>query len=106
MFTFQETKTAQSMRRKAVTMKLKMFSIRDAKAEIFHSPYFNKSHGEAERNFAELVKDEKSMIHKYPQDFDLYFLGEYDDQTGKMEALDTPQHVAKAVTVQTTNPVT
>ena len=45
-------------------MELKVFSIRDSKGEIYLQPFFNKSHGEAERNFRELVKDEKSMVTK------------------------------------------
>lgn len=78
-------------------MILKAFTIRDSKAEVFNTPFFQKTHGEAERAFRELVKDEKSMVSKYPDDYDLYHLGEYDDQTGKIIALDTPQHMIKAV---------
>lgn len=74
-----------------------MFSIRDAKGEIFHPPFFKKTHGEAERDFAQLVRDEKSMAFKFPEDFDLYYVGTYDDSTGKIEPMDTPQHLHKAV---------
>lgn len=82
-------------------MQLKMYSIRDQKAEIFNIPFFKKTHGEAERDFTELVRDEKSMPAKYPEDYDLYFVGTYDDQTGVTDSLDTPQHMAKAVTFKT-----
>lgn len=81
-------------------MQLKIFSIRDSKGEIYNQPFFQKTHGEAERNFRELVKDEKSMIHKYPDDFDLYYLGQFDDQSGVLETLDTPQHVTKAINLK------
>lgn len=77
-------------------MQLKMFAIRDSKAEFYNQPFFQKTHGEAERNFRALTKDDKSMIAKYPEDYDLYYLGEYDDQTGTMSPLVTPQHVLKA----------
>lgn len=80
-------------------MKLKMYSLRDAKADIFHPPFYKKTHGEAERDFTELTRDEKSMISKYPEDYDLFYCGEYDDQTGLVESLKTPQHIAKAITV-------
>lgn len=79
------------------TMTKKMFSIRDQKTEVFNTPFFNHTHGEAERNFRSLVNDDKSMIHNNPEDFDLYYLGEYDDNTGKFEPVDTPQHLIKAV---------
>lgn len=75
----------------------KMFSIRDSKGEIFHPPFFKNTHGEAERDFKQLSKDDKSMVSKYPEDFDLYYIGEYDTKTGKMNPVETPQHIIKAV---------
>lgn len=81
-------------------MELKVFSIRDSKAEIYNQPFFNKSHGEAERNFQMLIADEKSMVSKYPEDFDLYFIGTYDDESGKLDPLPTPQHVVKGIALK------
>lgn len=74
----------------------KIYAIRDSKAECFHNPFYQSTHGEAERAFRTAVADEKTTLNQYPEDFDLYYLGEYDDNTGKMMALDTPQHVIKA----------
>lgn len=76
---------------------MKLYSIRDSKASAFNLPFFNKTHGEAERNFRELVNDEKSFPSKYPEDFDLYCLGSFDEHTGLLSPLDTPQHIAKAI---------
>lgn len=81
-------------------MQLQVFSIRDQKAAAFGMPFFQKTKGEAIRNFQELSKDEKSLVAKYPEDFDLYHVGVYDDQTGLVKSLDTPQHVIKAVEVK------
>lgn len=77
-------------------MILKAFSIRDAKANAFIAPWYKPTHGEAERYFHQLANDEKSMIKQYPEDFDLYHVGEYDDQTGIYKSLDQPQHLVKA----------
>lgn len=74
-----------------------MYSIRDAKTEIFYTPHFAPTHGAAERNFGSLVKDKANQIGLYPEDFDLYFIGNYDDNTGKMTPLDTPMHIVKAI---------
>lgn len=79
---------------------LKVFAIRDSKAEVFKTPFFQKSHGEAERTFQELVKDENSLVSKYPEDFDLYHIGEYNDQTGVIDALETPNHMVKAINLK------
>ncbi len=74
-----------------------MFSIRDAKAEIFNPPFFKTTAGEAERDFHQAVNDPSTMLNKYPTDYDLYYLGEYDDMSGKFSNLESPQHVIKAV---------
>jgi len=78
-------------------MILKAFSVRDQKTELFNTPFWQKSHGEAERNFSTLVRDEKSTIAQYPEDYDLYYIGDYDDAKGLLIPLDTPQHVMKAI---------
>ena len=81
-------------------MKQKIYSIRDAKAEYFTQPFFKKTHGEAERDFTQLVNDDKSSIAQFPEDFDLYYLGDYDTENGKMTPIDTPQHIIKAVQIR------
>jgi len=78
-------------------MQHKVYSIRDAKAEVFNLPFFKKTHGEAERDFVTLTNDDKSTVFKFPDDFDLYYVGTYDDETGKILTLDTPQHIVKAI---------
>ena len=80
-------------------MLLKAYSIRDQKSEVFNKPFFSNSHGEAERNFRTAANDDQTTIHRYPEDFDLYYLGDYDDNKGIMKPLDTPQHIAKAVSM-------
>lgn len=77
-----------------------MYSIRDSKSEIFNAPFYKSTHGEAERDFTKLVNDDKSMLSQFPEDFDLYYLGVYDDNTGKIMARDTPEHVTKAALVK------
>lgn len=57
------------------------------------APFLQKTHTEAERTCMEAKKDQRSLISKYPEDFSLYYLGEFDDKTGKHKVLDTPQHV-------------
>lgn len=75
----------------------KLYSVRDSKAGIFHPPFPQKTHGEAERTFASTVRNKDTSLHAYPDDYDLYYLGEFDDNSGKMDLLDSPQHVVKAV---------
>lgn len=76
---------------------LTMYSIRDAKAGIYMLPFFKKTEPEAIREFARLTKDQNSMISVFPEDYDLYHVGEYPDQTGVPVPLETPRHIAKAI---------
>lgn len=85
------------MRGKRDKMNLHIYSIRDQKGEAFLTPFFQKTHGEAERSFRELTKNKDSLVSKYPEDYDLYHIGKYDDQTGVIQPNDTPQHIIKAV---------
>lgn len=82
-------------------MELKIYSVRDSKGEVFHTPFFKKTHGEAERDFTAVARDGKSTISQFPEDYDLYFVGTYDDTKGTFKSLDTPQHMIKAVNVIT-----
>lgn len=78
-------------------MKLQMYSIRDSKVGTYHPPIFQKTHGEAERNFTTIAKDDKTQVGQYPEDFDLFYIGDYEDNSGKVSPLDTPQHIMKAL---------
>lgn len=81
----------------------KVYSIRDAKGEIYNLPFFKNTHGEAERDFSAVCRDKNSMPGQFPEDFDLYYLGEFCDQSGTFKALDTPQHIIKAISVTAAN---
>jgi len=70
-------------------MKLKMFAIRDSKAEAFERPFFFGTHGEAIRAWDEAVNDPQSPFFKHPNDYCLFEVGEFDRITG---ALSIPPH--------------
>lgn len=77
-------------------MELRIYTVRDSKGEIYNQPFFKKTQAEAERDFLTLSNDPKSILSQYPEDFDLYYLGMYDDQTGVISPLDAPKHIARA----------
>lgn len=87
----------KALRKCKVRMQLKMYAVRDAKAETFNPPFYKHTHGEAERDFVTLVNDGKSTLNQYPDDFDLYYIGSYDTDKGIAKSLDTPQHMMKAI---------
>lgn len=76
---------------------MKLFAIRDIKAEGFNIPFCQPTFGLAERMFKDAVKDQENQLSKHPEDFALYHVGEFDNKTGTITALDVPQHVCDAI---------
>lgn len=72
-------------------MILKVFSIVDLKADLYKTPFFMSSNGEAIRAFSDLANDDKSLLSRHPQDFKLYFIGTFDDSTGQLVSNEHPQ---------------
>ena len=57
----------------------KIFSVFDSKAELYLTPFFMKTKGEAVRGFEDVANDKNSAIGRHPEDYTLFELGEYDD---------------------------
>lgn len=67
--------------------KLKVFSILDTKADVFHTPFFFPATGQAVRAFKDLANDSSNMIGKHPGDFKLMHIGIFDDSNGSWESV-------------------
>ena len=76
---------------------MKMFTVKDKKSEGFSMPFFQKTFGLAERSFKDAAQDTNSQIAKHPEDFALYYIGEFDEVTGLTEGLEEPKKVCDAV---------
>lgn len=60
-----------------------VFSVYDKKAEAYMSPFTFNVQGQALRAFADSVNDGESMFCRHPDDFDLYELGKFDQESGE-----------------------
>lgn len=77
-------------------MKLRIFSIYDEKAQAYNFPQYMKHNGEAIRALQNELDRKESMICKFPKDFSLYCLGEFDDNNGKFVGKSEPELVIRA----------
>ena len=79
-------------------MKMVMVSIKDTAADAFGRPAFVASEGVAVRQFQDEVNrsSDDNQLYKHPDDFHLYYLGLFDDNSGKIELLETPKLIARA----------
>jgi hypothetical protein len=66
-------------------MELKAYAVHDGKGKYFGLPFFMQNAGMATRAFSDLVNDPQSSINRHPEDYVLYEIGKYDDQTAILE---------------------
>jgi hypothetical protein len=77
-------------------------SVKDRAAGAFGRPFFVPSVGIAIRSFADEVnrQADDNQMNKHPDDFDLYDLGTYDDETGIITCHPAPVELAQAKQVK------
>lgn len=64
-----------------------LYSVYDLKSQTYSQPFPAKNHADALRGFSVEVNNQKSQINQFPEDFCLYYLGTYDENFGKLEAV-------------------
>lgn len=76
-------------------MNYKVLAIRDRAATCYGQPFYSTSTGGAIRSFSDEINraEPNNQLNRHPEDFDLFLLGEFDDQTGKFTTQD-PEQVA------------
>lgn len=68
-------------------IKMKVFSVFDSKAALFLRPFTDQQEAAAIRNFADAVNDSSNpnnLWNKHPEDFSLFLIGAFDDETGEL----------------------
>jgi len=78
-------------------MEMLMFVIRDNKASSFSPrPFFEKNRVDAIRGLTAAVNYHDGQIKDFPSDFDMYQLGSFDPQTGKVKLSEQPEFIIGA----------
>lgn len=72
---------------------MKIFSIRDLKVEAYSTPFFSLNQGTATRDISVRFL-ENPMMKDYSEDFALYEIGDFDDQSGLISPCQ-PKHVSE-----------
>lgn len=76
-------------------MKKIVCSIYDTKAEFFSPPFVQNNEVEARRSFDDVANDPKGRIYQHMEDYDLYMLGEFVDNSGELIPI-KPKSLGKA----------
>lgn len=78
-------------------MNFKIFAIFDKKALFFTPPFVNRNKAEGLRTFDELVNDSQTRFNKYPSDFQIFELGEWDERTATIIVHPKPLFLEEAM---------
>lgn len=73
---------------------VQMYAVRDKVAEIFMPAFSCENHSKAIQGFSDAANDPKGVIIKHPSEYELYFMGTYNQRTG--ETKNTIQYLATA----------
>lgn len=74
----------------------KVYSIFDTEVKAYMQPFFLRSKGEAIRALTSLLEDKNSNVAKYPEQFVLFEIGDYDDEKGLIIS-HTPESLGVAI---------
>ena len=79
-----------------VEMVLRLYSVFDEKASSFGSPFYLETDGMALRLFSDQVTDSShpSLLNQHPEDFKLYCIGQFDNDSGEVIKESQPRFLA------------
>lgn len=79
-------------------MKVKCYAVLDAKIADFHLAIFDIKNEGAMRQFSDAVNDKQTKWNKHPEDYSLWYVGEFDTAKGELSGV-VPENLVNAVAV-------
>lgn len=74
-----------------------LFCIYDSKIPVYEELLALRSKAEAIRMFETTVQTKDNRLNKYPSDYSMFLIGEWDEETGLITSYPAPQHIASAL---------
>lgn len=79
-------------------MRTQVFAVFDSVARVHAQPFCFAEEGQACRAFAAAANDPSTNIGQNPNDYTLFHIGYFDDNTALLEALEQPVSLGLAAT--------
>ena len=70
---------------------LKMCAVKDRAMDAFMQPFAVPHNNMAIRGFQDEIRKSGSQMNAHPDDYDLYFVGDFDDSRGVFAAVEIPE---------------
>lgn len=80
-------------------MRKTMFAVYDSKMEAYMAPFPCVKKAEAVRWFTELCMDERHHFAKFPEDYVLFEVGTWDEDSGQLASLDVARPIVRAAVI-------
>ena len=74
---------------------MRMYSIYDTIANAYQNPLYAVNDGAAIRIFTEAVNDPKTYLNQAPNDYVIYYVGTFDEQTGCITTDENPRKIIR-----------
>ena len=78
-------------------MILQVYSVFDEKAKAYMTPFFQQTNGMAQRAFSDAVNDRDHAFCRHPDDYFLFRVGSFNDETGEFETAVPPENLGGAL---------
>lgn len=77
--------------------KMQFYSLYDSKAQAYGRPFTVNSKGEAIRSFITVLEDSNTPVGRHPADFNLFYLGEFDQLSGMLLPIPSPENLGNGL---------
>ncbi|AXH77586.1 MAG: nonstructural protein [Microviridae sp.] len=77
-----------------------VFSVFDKKAGVYCTPFVSHSVGTATRDFKQAVNDPNSQVCKFASDYELFELGAWDEDTGRIDSVSSPVFIVNGASLE------
>lgn len=64
---------------------MNLYTVKDSESETFIPPFCMQTDRDAVDGFKTVCQDPNTQYHKFPKDFSLYHIGEFDARTGNLK---------------------
>jgi hypothetical protein len=75
-------------------MIFQIVAIHDRALDAYQQPFLVRAIGEAIRAFQDAINKPESPMYAHPDDYDLYMIGTYNDESAKITQAAEPQQIA------------
>ena len=78
-------------------MQVKLFTVYDSKAEAYFPPWIAPTIKAALRAFSDQVNKSGTPVNSHPEDYALFCIGEFDDNSGIVKSISPHMPLGKAI---------